>query len=291
MSNKPLTKITSNTYINCLKRLDSINIDYSINCDENQLIDQMINLKNFKNGKNISSKTTRLYLSAILWHHKDTNIIFTNIHNYISKINKTDKEIYANNSLNDKELEKFIAWEDILSVYQKLILNKHKSQMHFKKCITIALYTMFPPRRLKDYASMIVIKNSICDDNINNFFVIDEFKFIFNNYKTYKTYGKQQFEISNELLHILNEYIDTYKLINKKLLGHTENDLSEKIKNIFIHFCNKSVTVNTLRHVYISHLFNNGELSWTKQQTDIANKMAHSKNMQQDVYKKKISIN
>ena len=68
------------------------------------------------------------------------------------------------------------------------------------------LYTLFPARRL-DWRNM-KIKENADDTDEGNYIITSTMQVIFNNYKTFKTYGKQVFDIEDkDLIDVINSYI------------------------------------------------------------------------------------
>jgi hypothetical protein len=122
----------------------------------------------------------------------------------------------------------------------------------------IGLYTMIPPRRLEDYSFMTYVQTRPSQLNPNlNYFVSSEKKFIFQLYKTAKTYGKQEIDVPNPLCDLLLEYISTNRIAdNSPLLkyregsnGYSKGALLYKMKQIFGCGC------DGLRHSYITYLY------------------------------------
>ncbi len=278
-----LTQSTIDTYKSNISRLDKYLINYKNFSDPNELIDTI-----YKIG-DISDATVKNYLTAVMWYYKTNDLSndgLSILSKKISDINKEKVRYYDKNKMTEKEENKHLDWNEINTVYNKLYSQRNNSATAFKKCITIALYVLFPPRRLKDYSNM------CCVDKVNNIsencncYVMEEKKFIFCEYKTSKMLGRQVVEISNDLDNLLKEYVHKFSLIGKEILGCYESDLSNKIKRIFTKYTGKPATVNTLRHSYIIHQSKNGHLETTEDKKKLAYNMAHSHTAQQDVYLK-----
>lgn len=140
------------------------------------------------------------------------------------------------------------------------------------------LYTMFPPRRIKDYAFMVYVKDSDgIKDEEENYYIADEHKFLFQNYKTIKTYGKQEFKVKKELKELIEKYVKeneikegeplikyrTYSKENK----FNKRYLSKKLTEIF------GTSVDGLRHAYITWLYKNPKNLFDIE--EISEKMGH----------------
>lgn len=276
-------------YMNCLKKIDMLNIEYKNGENIDKIIECIKEIKS-KDGKTISNNNVKLYLSAIMWYYKQNKIYnddMKKISGMICDISKINNDIYDENVLSKKEKEVYIEWEEIVKVYNKLYEIRKNNFTSFKNCVTIALYVLFPPRRLMDYSLMVVKDNSDELKEDENYYIMNSSIFIFNIFKTKKTCEKI-FEVSDELVKILNEYIEMYKLVGKKLLNIGEKELSEKIKRIMKKETGKSASVNTMRHSYITYMENNGLIKTTKLKKELASKMGHSHYTQQDIYVKNL---
>jgi len=139
---------------------------------------------------------------------------------------------------------KKVEWENIINKINDDTLSPLDAMI-------TAIYVLLPPRRLNDYLYMryTVKPNKTYDTNFN-YYVRSTGQFIFNNYKTSKTYGIQTFPINSQLKKIIDNYIDMNSISNKKLLLNiSKATLSRKLENIF------GVSVCGLRHSFISHLY------------------------------------
>jgi hypothetical protein len=103
---------------------------------------------------------------------------------------------------------------------------------------------------------------------------------VFNEYKTASTFGVQQFPVPRNLAAKLKTYIESSGLANGNFLfgkTHTEPyvSFSSEVTKVFKKHTAKSITVNLLRHSYISTYLKKKHLSITDK-TEIGAKMAHS---------------
>ena len=200
------------------------------------------------------------------------NDVHKNLIEYIEKINKTYENDINNNSINIEDKNKLIINYDKEELQKQLeILNNIEEQLIF------ALYTFIPPRRL-EYSNMIIKENDINLDNNYNYIIIDNnnpIKFVFNNYKTNKVFGKQIYYIDDNIKNLINEHI----LINNKknsdlLFNYKSNNFGKKLTNIFKKVYSENITVRWLRISYTSYIrkqnLTNNELKI------ISEKMAHS---------------
>ena len=122
--------------------------------------------------------------------------------------------------------------------------------MDIQDFIILSLYVLIPPRRALDYTEF---KIRGVDKEVDNYFEKD--KFVFNRYKTAKTYGKQEVKIPASLSKIMKRWIKTnkndYLLTDKKGNKLNGTTLTQRFHKIF----GKKVSVNSLRHSYLSNKY------------------------------------
>jgi hypothetical protein len=197
---------------------------------------------------------------------KNTYALFSKYN--IDEINKYKHERY-NNVLNDKII--------IIDMSPNTYQNNVKKLINSNDVLIYSLYFILPPRRL-DYSKMIIDYNDDIDNNTDNIFNIKNKTFIFNKYKTFKTYGKQIININDELFNIIIDWIKknnnpiSFPLIDTK----TINRVFKQTNGI------DNISVDIIRYSYLtylnsSHLINKMSETERKQ---IAYIMAHSREEQ-----------
>lgn len=107
------------------------------------------------------------------------------------------------------------------------------------------------PRRSKDFVDF-KIRN--IDKETDNY--MDKNKFIFNSYKTAKTYGKQEVDIPVQLRNIIMKWTKInptdYLLFDANMNKLSSVKLNQRLNRIFD---GKKVGVNQLRHTYLTDKF------------------------------------
>jgi hypothetical protein len=107
-----------------------------------------------------------------------------------------------------------------------------------------------PPRRSKDYVDF-KIKN--IDKQKDNYMVGN--KFVFNSYKTAKTYGKQEVKIPPKLRMIINKWMlvnpTDYLLFDSNLNKISNVKMTQRLNRIF----GKKFSVNGLRHTTLTEKY------------------------------------
>jgi hypothetical protein len=202
----------------------------------------------------------------------------------------------------DEQKANWISWEDVKSKFDELKkmvdefkdnkkLNENQSDtllMYF----LLSLYIYNPPRRNKDYQFMNVVKkyNDIMDDDVN-YLSYDDDKFIFNNYKTSKKYGKQIIDIKPEQKECINLYLKFHPKILGKITKNTNTPLLvidghplvqvNSITKILNKIFGKRISSSALRHIFLSDKYKD----ITKDMKADAEMMAHSVGQQKDYIK------
>ena len=162
----------------------------------------------------------------------------------------------------ETEIDNWIKPDDIIELYNniKKQTNTNPTKNNYQNLLLLSLYHLIPPRRNKDYQLMKVIKNSDSElSNDFNYIDLDKKQFIFNNYKTSRTYKNQIIDIPDELYNIITEYIkvfdikdgdDEWLLVNPKTnKPYTNtNTITILLNKIF----NSKVSSSMLRKVYLT---------------------------------------
>lgn len=192
-----------------------------------------------------------------------------------------DKEL--NQEKTETQKQNWVSQEDIKKVFlfykteaDKLFKLKELTSGQFQTLQNYIILCLlsgqegFPPRRSLDYTEM-KIRNY--DKNVDNIFNGKDF--IFNNYKTVKTYQSQQFPVPKLLGLILKKWCkinaNDYLLVDRKGMKLSPVTLNQRLNKIFD---GKNVGVNILRHSYLTE--------HTKSVTDLreiyerASEMGHS---------------
>jgi len=236
------------------------------------------------------------------------------------------KEEFDKNKLEQKkstkQSENWIDYKTLYGAYKhykklitmrKIRKKKELSNNDYNILTNFILLSLFlsdpknnPPRRASDYADMIIekyddpdfIKKTFHDKDIKNFIIKPKHgfnksnKFIFNKYKTSKTYGQQTVPIGRLLNNDLNLWFKFNK--SKKYLLHYPNNpdvpmgsniLTKKLLMIFNDLYNKNISVNMIRSITLTHVYK--DMPAVKNLDELASKMGHSVNTAIKTYVKK----
>ena len=248
------------------------------------------------NGKKWTIGTCRSMLGSItsltrrLENYQDEYHIYADKH--IQLIHKI-LEIRKKNGLSDSEKSQYLTWDTIMKVWD----NEHRFDVvddynrEFYKAI-VAVYTLCDDsyvRRVWDYSDMKInkIDNEITLSDDYNYCLIDEMnmpkKFVYNQYKTKKIYGRQKLYIPEKLSNILKNYIQVADLkFGDALFGklntndhYTPSSFASLVADVFYKLYNVKLHCNILRHSRISTFLKQPNLTYEDKE-NFAFKCAHS---------------
>ena len=287
-----------------------------INSNEKQIKD----LKFLENPNQILSllsnkvnSTIKNYLNSIVVLLKSDEIKYKKlIEKYgeeIKKIQNKMEEFYDQNIKSEKQSKNWVEYNEIVDLYNKYkkeynsLIKKNnvedikKSKIKkelVKDTLLLALYSgvYFPPVR-NDFNEMEIINQGESMDKKKNYLVLmdnNTIKFVFNEFKTAKSKGSQEILIKNQtLIDLLLKHIEIhdkdYLLINSQNKPLTANGLTKNLNNIFKREFNKNISSSLIRNIYISHMYNNKNLS-NGEKKDLAEKMLHTKGIAENTYLK-----
>lgn len=230
--------------------------------------DKEYHMKNYDNDKTIlghlnevpyNKRKTVLAALSVLTDNKNYNkIMMEDIHAYKENEMKQEKS--------DQQKEGMIEPEEIKELYNDLEHNAKqvmkKTNLNFNDINTIMKWVLLAltsgifqaPRRSIDFGNM---KFKNYDSEKDNYIDVKNSKFIFQNYKTAKTYGKQETEISKPLKAILNKWFKIipdgcdYILFDNKFNPLTSPQITHRLNEIF----GKKISTSMLRHIYLTNKF------------------------------------
>ena len=246
-----LSKQSISTYTSILKNLyEKVFNTTDLDLKKFDEVDKIL-----KHLKNLEPNKRKTILSSLVIltnkkEYRDQMLLDINAYNEAQHTQeKTEKQ---NESwVEGSEIKKLISMfeKEVKLIYKKEAPTMHDLQ-EIQNYIILCLYSglYIPPRRSKDYVEF-KIKN--INKNIDNY--MSNKKFIFNTYKTAKTYGQQELDVPEALLKIIRKYIKInptdYLLFdsNKNKLSNVK--LTQRLNKLF---GDKKVSVNQLRHTYLS---------------------------------------
>jgi len=226
-----------------------------------------------------SKRKTTLAALVVLTGNKEYN-----------KLMMSDIKEYSDNQMLQKKDGKFAEnmipiadIETLLKKYEteaKLLYKKEKLDMsdyqkiqnYILLCLTGGIY--MAPRRSLDW----VMKHKNYNADEDNYVDLKKKLFVFNSYKTKKTYGAQTEPIPKLLLVILKKWIAIlpedmdYILFDNKGGAITPSQITHRLNSIF----DKKISTSMLRHIFLTSKFSNVNL---KEIADTAASMGNSPKM------------
>jgi hypothetical protein len=196
---------------------------------------------------------------------------------------KITSEITKKQVITEREAAKWLSWEDILAVRDKLKPATPDDFFAYQDWVILCLYTMVPPLRV-DYSPMAVVEE-LPKDTKGNFVVLSATKncFVFQEYKTSGSYGRVEFDIPDELLEVLYEWCiynpSGWLLLKNDGEPYSDANLSQRVGRIMERATGKTCGITMMRHAYKTWL-HKGEPSLAARDEE-ARRMLHSPHMAQ----------
>lgn len=190
--------------------------------------------------------TLTSYLKSLnKMNYEKIRIEFEKVYSEIIEIRKENERPKTENLIDDFREETILELSKKLGSDDKMIYQ---------------FYTLQPPRRNEDVSRIEIIKEGYEKlDKNKNYIVIDENniakEIIYNYYKTKKDYGTQTIRIKNENLKktIQKDILRHQKKEGDKLFKYGRADtFGNAIKRVFTKVYNMRITLNTIRHSYIT---------------------------------------
>lgn len=201
---------------------------------------------------------------------------------YSDKLLKLTMEYKRQQDKNEKtetQVKNWVEHSELINIAKKMIKKNPGSE----NALIAGLYSYQPPTRLDFYDMQIVgPKDEI--DNEKNYLVVQSQRtkrFIFNDYKSANKYNTITIPVNKQLNTVINKFLKLnpgrkYLLQNKAGMPITRNALGKKLPVIFKD-TGKHVTLNIIRHVYISENIN---IEQTKKNKELAKTMMHGQSVQ-----------
>lgn len=279
-NNLKVKPITIKGYVSSLKRLkknDKLNKLFLIK--DNKEIEKTI-VKEF-------TKCPETYFKIII---NIIKILYPNnkeIYDFYLELMVKHKTKRENNSskLNKKEIANWVDLNIIIKQFNKLY--KNKDQLKYKEIrdtVLLGLYSIQPPRR-NEYSSMKILYEGNNIDKKYNYYDIKNKEFIFNVFKTDKTYNQQIIKIVDDRLVKLLDILLTDKpeyLLNRSYDSKAFNKILVRLSKKYF---NKNIGSSLYRKIYNTYHFSEIK-NLSKKRKDIAIKMGHSITTQDIFYVK-----
>jgi len=257
--------------------------------------------------KDKANTTIKNYLVAIvnaLSQDSDYEKVRKTYFDKMIDLQNTVMDNYENQEKSEKQEKNWIDYPDILKLLKKLrmiikplldkpiIKLKLQEKILIQQVLLLYLYSgkAFPPIR-NDFDNMKVYRKEPKLDN-ENYLVLNATNsyFILNKFKTDKR-GSQTIKWSDKVLKkLINDWLNItksdYLLVNvSDNTPITSNGISKNLIKLFQAYTDKSISTSLLRSIYISHMYNNENMS-IKEKKQLGKEMLHSNKTADTVYNK-----
>jgi len=208
--------------------------------------------------------------------------------------NETIEKGYESQTKTEKQAENWISFDEVKAKWNeeyariKPILNAKTEPTNNDlwalskfMMLTVTSGVFFPPRR----SEWIDLKLKPEDKNTDNWIDKKSGEFVWNNYKTAKTYGQQRVPYPKEFKTILNKYLkrigdQTYFIFDTSGQQINKPAFTQTLNRMY----GKNISTSMLRHIYLSDLHKHTPP--LKQMNEIAEAMGHSVVMGMEYAKK-----
>ena len=292
----PLSKISINNYIAKLNKISHLVLghdftNYKFLEDTSKVLDAL------KASDLKSKKDYMTPIIKILQHYKVSEDLIKNYRNVLGEQKEKEDKVRGDNKL-QKQKDKDIAMslEDINKKYDEYnIYDNNKinpSKLLYK--LIVAFYFKNNVILRNDLSNFKIASDKKKDLNTDFNYIIlkgdKPSKIVMMNYKTAPTYGKQIFEITNELSDLLKEYLNIF---NKQLgdFLFCMPDGEQIKRNTFLKYINKSMdevlgkplNIDLIRSIIITHYYN--KPMSINDRKELAKSFLHSSDVQQEYVK------
>ena len=284
-----LAKGSADLYITKLKKLNGNKVFNSFAFLKNTKdITELINTyENDNTKKSYIASIVSVLNYADMKQYKGVNMYYKSI----LADAKKEFEMKPKNEKTEKQEANWLDWDEIKAKWEELhkmvtemppeeVEGSIKSRKIYQAYILLSLYVKSAPRRNQDYFLMrLDADNNMMKDF--NYYRPNKKQFVFNVYKTAKTYNQDIMDVNETLQKILVKYIKDFRLEDEEFLLYPD-DKERKSSSIITKDLNrifgKNVGSSMLRHAYIT-----SELGpKIKELKEVAKDMGHSTDMQSD---------
>ena len=209
---------------------------------------------------------------------------------WVSEYNDVVKKLQSRpaDEKTEREETNWIEWKDVLLKQEELEKKAYATEdwNDILNAFVLGLYAYFEPRRNQDYLDMVIIRRKptkrvmkeLNDDLSQNYYLMKSGQFIFNKFKTSKSFGQQIFDVPADIKALFELYYKHYPAKKGRevpLLVKADgtpltsvNAITRILNGIF----KKNVGATMLRHSFLTHQY--GDSYKSREMT--SDKMGHS---------------
>lgn len=257
-----------------------------------------------KIAKRLNSETNlntrKSYMTAVVSILSNTNAKgyaqATTFYKALLNNEKMNYDKIDQNEMTETQKKNWMSWSDVITKYNELgeLVNKITADDDMTGTmagddltdhLVMSFYVLTPPRRNADYYLMKLDTDGKMEDKNFNYFRPKTKEFIFNNYKTKKTYSTQVVPVSFKLMNVLTNFIKLMNVGDDEFLVLPENtrrNSANAITKILNRVLDKKIGASMLRHIYLTEKYGDIKNEMAKD----AELMTHSVAQQKDYIKK-----
>ena len=275
-------------------KYDEYDEDYTKKNTKYLLENNLMLFIDFMKTKYTNVSTLKAYMTpfvAICSYFEELETSYQVLARLVTDLNEIYENQRDNNEITIDDAKKLFDFNpDVINANIDKITNINDKLIY-------SLYTLIPPRRL-EYGTVLIV-DSIEDTKQGNFLIIDKndkynLKFIFNDFKSVKSFGSQTIEsLPCKLVDIIYEYfVDNGKCVGNYLFSKKNNTaISNKCFGVRIGVVFNKIynTEITLRYIRMSYSIYINSLGLTNNQLkNKADLMCHSVRVNSQYNKKKV---
>jgi len=271
-----LTQSSIRSYVSTLKNLPQkvtkqygSDLDISFYDDEDNLNNVIDYLQSEPSNKSKS------VLSAV-FVITENELVRDDMMNTINDVN--DKYKTQEKSITEKE--NWIEWNDVLAIYSYLqteanVIFKKQSltasdKAKLNEYVLLSCFVQLEPRRSQDYSLMKIRNFDKITDNY-----IEKGNMVFNKYKTSRKKGQQTIAMNAKMKLIISKWkminLSDHLIVSKSGKKLNVSQITKLFNKIF---GDRNISVNMLRHSYLSHIYR--DLPKVAEMQERAENMGHS---------------
>ena len=263
---KALSETTLKTYNGCIRRLNDVFDDDDYLTDPKLVIDYLK-----QNYPNLSSNKT--YLSALLWYVKDKSKSAYDA--YKAEIDRLRPQVAlkeTNQTLTKTQEENYIKWSILKNAGKNALKMYGEGKISLADALVCVLYTEQVPVRA-DYINMLFIRDIRKATNKNTNYCLLRVRnpvFIFQEYKTAGKYGRVIVKIKPVVYKLLVErYNQVVEKADNHLFTDDQPNFSRRVKASFEKVVDKPVSINLLRHSFLTDFLSKNPSLHKKQEVAV----------------------
>ena len=297
-----LSATTKKTYESCLRSVLVDKTTHTVRFVPPDLHEKVEDVIAHLKEAHPSPNSQRVYLSAIMWKVSDDPPVWLKYKEYFDKLRVSADAQATSQSISEAKSENYLPWEKIEEAREDAMIDTVicPKKLSNEDYLMMALYILIPPVR-NDYAEMVVCfgfekippipGNYLLIWDIPNLGldISAKMKFVFGDYKTFKTYGIKEFMIEDDRLKCaLIKHLDERNIKVRErnapqsqyqtcmtLFNTTKDAFAKKLQSLFERYAGKPVGIDLLRRAYITKFIDEENPSIARKK-EIAERMLHS---------------